>query len=157
MSTPTPGTYRGRDILWWIDVARIWDQRHNEVEDLIRTLRLPSPQLIGAPTTLDLNALYPRGQVGLLEALLLDEGVFVQPVDQLGAEGADDPGLHIVDVGVDEARADQGVREVAHLDHVGDRPLGLLVGAEGGDLPVLADDQRVLDVPAPNLSGRGRL
>ncbi len=58
-----PRTYRGRDVLWWMDVSGVWDQRHDEVEDLTRARRLPSPQLVGTPehTTLDLNALMALG------------------------------------------------------------------------------------------------
>ncbi len=56
-----PRTYRGRDVLWWMDRSGIWDQRHDEVEDLTRARRLPSPQLIGAPVTLDLNELLALG------------------------------------------------------------------------------------------------
>ena len=54
-----PRTYRGRDILWWMDASGVWDQRYDEVDDLQRARRLPSPQLVGTPerTTLDLNAL----------------------------------------------------------------------------------------------------
>jgi putative flavoprotein involved in K+ transport len=58
-----PRTYRGRDVLWWMDSAGVWDQRYDEVEDLTRARRLPSPQLVGTPgrTTLDLNALTALG------------------------------------------------------------------------------------------------
>ena len=58
-----PRTYRGRDVLWWMDASGVWDQRHHEVEDLTRARRLPSPQLVGTPerTTLDLNALTALG------------------------------------------------------------------------------------------------
>jgi putative flavoprotein involved in K+ transport len=54
-----PRVYRGRDVLWWMDKAGVWGQRYDEVEDLTRARRLPSPQLAGTPerTTLDLNAL----------------------------------------------------------------------------------------------------
>jgi putative flavoprotein involved in K+ transport len=54
-----PRTYRGRDVLWWMDSAGVWDQRYDEVEDLTRARRLPSPQLVGTAKrkTLDLNAL----------------------------------------------------------------------------------------------------
>jgi putative flavoprotein involved in K+ transport len=54
-----PRTYRGRDVLWWMDASGVWDQRHDEVDDLARARRLPSPQLVGTPerVTLDLNAL----------------------------------------------------------------------------------------------------
>jgi putative flavoprotein involved in K+ transport len=58
-----PRTYRGRDVLWWMDASGIWNQRHDEIDDLTRARRLPSPQLIGTPerATLDLNALSATG------------------------------------------------------------------------------------------------
>jgi putative flavoprotein involved in K+ transport len=58
-----PRTYRGRDVLWWMDVSGVWDQRYDELDDLTRARRLPSPQLVGTPerTTLDLNALAAMG------------------------------------------------------------------------------------------------
>jgi putative flavoprotein involved in K+ transport len=58
-----PRTYRGRDVLWWMDASGVWDQRYDEVEDLTRARRLPSPQLVGTPgrATLDLNALAASG------------------------------------------------------------------------------------------------
>jgi putative flavoprotein involved in K+ transport len=58
-----PRTYRGRDVLWWMDVSGVWDERYDELDDLTRARRLPSPQLVGTPerTTLDLNALAAMG------------------------------------------------------------------------------------------------
>jgi putative flavoprotein involved in K+ transport len=58
-----PRTYRGRDVLWWMEASGVWDQRYDEVEDLTRARRLPSPQLVGTPerTTLDLNELASMG------------------------------------------------------------------------------------------------
>jgi putative flavoprotein involved in K+ transport len=58
-----PRLYRGRDVLWWMDRAGLWDQRYGEIDDLTRARRLPSPQLVGTPdrTTLDLNALTAMG------------------------------------------------------------------------------------------------
>ncbi|MFC6535352.1 NAD(P)-binding domain-containing protein [Nonomuraea salmonea] len=58
-----PRTYRGRDVLWWMDASGVWDQRHDELDDLTRARRLPSPQLVGTPerATLDLNALTATG------------------------------------------------------------------------------------------------
>jgi putative flavoprotein involved in K+ transport len=65
--------YRGRDVLWWMDVSGVWNQRYDEVDDLVRARRLPSPQLVGTPerTTLDLNALTATGieLVGRLSAV----------------------------------------------------------------------------------------
>ena len=58
-----PRLYRGRDVLWWMDASGVWDQRYDEVDDLSRARRLPSPQLVGTPerSTLDLNALTALG------------------------------------------------------------------------------------------------
>jgi putative flavoprotein involved in K+ transport len=58
-----PRTYRGRDVLWWMDASGLWDQRYDEVDDLTRARRLPSPQLVGTleRSTLDLNLLASMG------------------------------------------------------------------------------------------------
>ncbi|MEO5739073.1 MAG: NAD(P)-binding domain-containing protein [Vicinamibacterales bacterium] len=58
-----PRTYRGRDVLWWMDASGVWNQRYDEIDDLTRARGLPSPQLVGTPerTTLDLNALSSMG------------------------------------------------------------------------------------------------
>jgi putative flavoprotein involved in K+ transport len=68
-----PRTYRHRDVLWWMDASGIWNQRYDEIDDLTRARKLPSPQLIGTPerTTLDLNALAAAGVeiVGRLAAV----------------------------------------------------------------------------------------
>ena len=68
--TRLPRTYRGRDVLWWMDASGVWDQRYDELDDLTRARRLPSPQLVGTPerATLDLNALESLG-VGLVGRL----------------------------------------------------------------------------------------
>ena len=58
-----PRTYRGRDVLWWMEASGVWNQRYDEIDDLVRARRLPSPQLVGTPehTTLDLNSLGAAG------------------------------------------------------------------------------------------------
>jgi putative flavoprotein involved in K+ transport len=56
-----PRTYRGHDILWWLDSLGILDERWDEVDDLVRARHLPSPQLVGGSRTLDLNALQATG------------------------------------------------------------------------------------------------
>ena len=48
-----------------------------------------------------------RGVGAVGEFLLLDEGVFLQPFEQLRAVGRDHLGLRIMDMRVDEARHDQ--------------------------------------------------
>ena len=56
-----PRRYRGRDILSWLDVLGILDERWDEVDDVVRARNLPSPQLVGAARTLDLNVLQACG------------------------------------------------------------------------------------------------
>ena len=68
-----PRTYRGRDVLWWMESSAVWNQRYDQIDDLTRARHLPSPQLVGTPerSTLDLNALSDRGiqLVGRLSAV----------------------------------------------------------------------------------------
>src|SRR5678816_670709 len=56
-----------------MDRSGVWNERYDEVDDLTRARRLPSPQLVGTPdrTTLDLNALNTIGValVGRLSAV----------------------------------------------------------------------------------------
>ncbi len=58
-----PRTYRGRDVLWWMEAADVWNERYDEIEDLDRARSLPSPQLVGTPerTTLNLDVLSALG------------------------------------------------------------------------------------------------
>jgi len=58
-----PRTYRGKDILWWMDRTGLHDERYDEVDDIVRARRVPAPQLVGTPErlTLDLNALTDAG------------------------------------------------------------------------------------------------
>ena len=58
-----PRLYRGRDIQWWLDAVGVLNERYDEVDDLVRARRVPSPQLVGSPErrTLDLNALLEQG------------------------------------------------------------------------------------------------
>jgi putative flavoprotein involved in K+ transport len=75
-----PRTYRGRDVLWWMDASGVWNQRYDQMDDLTRARRLPSPQLVGTPerTTLDLNALSAIGVelVGRLAAVREGRALF---------------------------------------------------------------------------------
>lgn len=58
-----PRTYRGRDILWWLDAAGVLDEGYDEQPDLVRARNLPSMQLVGSPqrATVDLTTLRRRG------------------------------------------------------------------------------------------------
>jgi putative flavoprotein involved in K+ transport len=56
-----------------MEASGVWNQRYDEVDDLTRARRLPSPQLVGTPehATLDLNTLSAAGVelVGRLSAI----------------------------------------------------------------------------------------
>jgi putative flavoprotein involved in K+ transport len=56
-----------------MDASGVWNQRYDEIDDLTRARRLPSPQLVGTPerTTLNLNTLSAIGVelVGRLAAV----------------------------------------------------------------------------------------
>jgi putative flavoprotein involved in K+ transport len=58
-----PRTYRGRDVMWWMERSGILDERFDEVDDVVRVRNLASPQLIGTPDhlTLNLNTLTSLG------------------------------------------------------------------------------------------------
>ena len=58
-----PRVYRGRDILWWMDVIGTMNMRYDEIDDLHRLRHLPSLQLIGTPEreSIDLNSLRKLG------------------------------------------------------------------------------------------------
>lgn len=58
-----PRSYRGRDIQWWLDRTGLLDERYDEVDDIVRARRVPSPQLVGSPerVTVDLNTLTDQG------------------------------------------------------------------------------------------------
>lgn len=68
-----PRTYRGKDVLWWMEASGRLDERYDEVDDLVRARHVPSPQLVGTPqrATLDLNTLTAAGAqlVGRLTAI----------------------------------------------------------------------------------------
>ena len=63
-----------------MDAAGTWDQRYDEMDDLSRARRLPSPQLVGTPerATLDLNALMDLGiePVGRLSMIRDGQALF---------------------------------------------------------------------------------
>lgn len=56
-----PRLYRDRDIESWLDLLGLLDERFDEVDDLDRVRRTPSPQIIGGPDPVDLNALQDMG------------------------------------------------------------------------------------------------
>ena len=58
-----PRTYRGKDILWWMDATGLLDERYDQIPDLVRARTLPSMQLVGSPErkTVNLNSLRSIG------------------------------------------------------------------------------------------------
>lgn len=56
-----PRRYRDRDIYWWLDAVGAMDERFDQIEDLHRARRTPSPQLSGGPGAVDLAALRDLG------------------------------------------------------------------------------------------------
>lgn len=58
-----PRSYRGRDILWWMDAVGVLDERFGEIDDIIRARHVPSPQLVGSDDrcTVDIAALRAQG------------------------------------------------------------------------------------------------
>jgi putative flavoprotein involved in K+ transport len=58
-----PRTYRGQDIFRWLDAAGVLDERHDQLDDLVRARHVPSPQLVGTPDgrSIDVNTLSALG------------------------------------------------------------------------------------------------
>lgn len=75
-----PRQYRGRDIQWWLDALGVAAERWDQVDDLQRARRVPSPQLVGSPDrqSLDLNRLQALGVrlTGRLMAVNGDNALF---------------------------------------------------------------------------------
>jgi putative flavoprotein involved in K+ transport len=56
-----PRRYRGHDVFWWLHMTGVLAERHDEVDDLARARRLPSPQLVGSSVPVDLGSLVSSG------------------------------------------------------------------------------------------------
>jgi putative flavoprotein involved in K+ transport len=82
--TRVPRTYRGRDILWWLDVMGVLRERADQVYDVRVSRAQPSFQLVGRPdrATLDLRSLLARG-VCVVGRLLDVDGTRVRVEDDL--------------------------------------------------------------------------
>jgi putative flavoprotein involved in K+ transport len=95
--TRLPRLYRGRDILWWLDAAGVFDETIDDVYDLGVSRDQPSLQLVGRPdhATLDLRVLQERGVrlAGRLAAIDGSRAIF-----------ADDLVVHTVSADVRLAR-----------------------------------------------------
>src|SRR5215472_2173877 len=98
-----------------------------------------------------------RGMRRIGEFLLLDEGVFLQPFEQLRAVGCDHLGLRIMDVRVDEARHDQEIGKM--LDRKSGRKLRrqLRCRPRRFYLPVFSEDNAIHDIAiALRIAGAAR-
>jgi putative flavoprotein involved in K+ transport len=70
-----PRTYRSRDVFWWLHATGVLAERYDQIDDLTRVRRLPSPQLVGSAVPVDLAALVAAG-VRLVGRLVgVDRGV----------------------------------------------------------------------------------
>ncbi len=57
-----PRSYRGRDVYWWLDRSGLLHETIDDVDDIERARRVPSPQLIGrSGCNMDLNRLQSLG------------------------------------------------------------------------------------------------
>jgi len=58
-----PRRYRGRDILWWMEMAGVQEEGLQEIDDVVRARNIPSPQLVGSMELpiMDLNAMRQQG------------------------------------------------------------------------------------------------
>jgi putative flavoprotein involved in K+ transport len=114
-----PRTYRGRDVLWWMDSSGVWNQRYDEIDDLTRARRLPSPQLVGTPErgTLDLNTLSGMGVelVGRLSSVRDGRALFSGGLRNLFAL-ADLKMDRLLDTFDDWARTDNRAADVAQSE-----------------------------------------
>ena len=59
--TRLPRTYRSYDIEWWLHTKGVLDKPYDAVDDIESARKMPSPQLIGGPEPVDLNALQACG------------------------------------------------------------------------------------------------
>src|SRR6202008_3165280 len=162
-----PRMYRGRDVLWWMNASGVWDQRYDEVDDLTRARRLPSPQLVGTPerATLDLNALASMGVelVGRWPAVRDGRALFsgglrnvfsladlkMQRLLDTFDEWAETEGYG-AEVGPPERFAATRVPESTRLQlDLGSGEIGTIVWATG-----FRPDYRWLDVPVVNAKGQ---
>ena len=164
-----PRTYRGRDVLWWMDASGLWDQRYDEVDDLTRARRLPSPQLVGtrARTTLDLNALAAMGVelVGRWAAVRDGRALFSGGLRNV-CSLADLKLERLLEVFDEWARADGRDLDVAVPERFAptevSRSTRLQIDLSGGEIKAIVwatgfrPDYRWLDVPVVDEKGRLR-
>ena len=157
-----PRTYRGRDIFYWMDQAGLLDERYDEVDDIARARRVPSPQLVGTPErhSLDLNTLRAVGVriVGKLGGVLDGRAQFAGGLANIAK--LSDLKMHRMLNTIDEAAGfdrDDSLRPAATVVD-DDTPLGL--DLTSGEIQTIvwatgyAPDYSWLDVPVLDTKGR---
>jgi putative flavoprotein involved in K+ transport len=159
-----PRTYRGRDVLWWMDASGVWDQRYDELDDLQRARRLPSPQLVGSSdrSTLDLNALTAMGVelVGRWASVRDGRALFSGGLRNV-CSLADLKMERLLDTFDDWAGTDTAAGERLPLTEV-PRSTRLELALRGGEIRSVVwatgyrPDYRWLDVPVVDAKGRLR-
>ena len=168
-----PRTYRGRDILRWMDASGILDQRYDEVDDIVRARNVPSPQLVGTPerATLDLNALTDIGVrlVGRMSAVRRGKALFsggLRNVCRL-ADLKMNRLLNTIDEWATDNRADDGLEAPHRFEptRVPDAPpleINLHAAAADGEIRSIIwatgyrPDYSWLDLPALDHKGKLR-
>jgi putative flavoprotein involved in K+ transport len=98
-----PRTYRGRDILWWLDAMGVFDATTEEVFDADTSRSQPSLQLIGrAGRSLDVVALQQRGVKVLGRLVAADDERVTFSDDLVATTSASDVKLAQVLMRIDE-------------------------------------------------------
>jgi putative flavoprotein involved in K+ transport len=132
-----PRTYRGRDIHWWMSAIGLADERWNEVDDLARARRVPSPQLAGTPDrrSCDLNTLHAAG-VAVVGRVVGVSGGRLQCSGSLAnlATNADLKQNRLLDR-IDAYAAEAGLDDIAP-----DRPAPTTIGTPATVIPLAGVD-----------------
>ena len=159
-----PRTYRGRDILWWMDASGLLDERYDAVPDLVRARNLPSMQLVGSPQrTVDLNALRRLGVrlvgrlAGIRDGTAQFSGSLAQRVRAGGPQAGPAAGHHRRVGGPDRGRRGAPPQRFAPTEVPAPVPLSARLGGEIATI-VWATGYRHelpwLDVPVFDRKGR---
>jgi len=106
-----PRRYRGRDIMWWLDRAGFMSESIDHVQDLVRSRRQPSLQLVGHPNheSLDLALLQDRGVRVTGRVKGVDGGRIALADDLVATTAASDAKLAVLMAKLDEWATQSGI------------------------------------------------
>jgi putative flavoprotein involved in K+ transport len=109
--TRVPRRYRGRDIMWWLDRAGFMSESIDHVQDLVRSRRQPSLQLVGHPgrESLDLALLQDRGVRITGRVAGIDGGRIALADDLVATTAASDAKLAVLMARLDEWATQSGI------------------------------------------------